>query len=248
MFVLPTANELNKYFDISVPASFGFPDDSGGISLLANNGSFNRIAVALDVTLDSIEFAASVGAGALVTHHPAIFGKINSVRCDDAVGARILKAASKEISLMAYHTRLDNLPGGVNDTLCNIVGIKDTLEFAPCARIGNLEKSLSPAEFGEAVGKALDSQRVCVFANNETVSRVAVCSGSGGSVLRDAYLAGADTLLTGEAKYNNELDAAEYGINLIVAGHKETERIVLPVLKDIILKGFPSAEVFVYYA
>jgi len=55
-------------------------------------------------------------------------------------------------------------------------------------------------------------------------------------------------LLTGEAKYNHELDAAEYGINIITAGHKETEQIVLPVLKDIILKGFPSAEVFVYYA
>jgi putative NIF3 family GTP cyclohydrolase 1 type 2 len=97
-------------------------------------------------------------------------------------------------------------------------------------------------------GKALESDRVKVFANNKSVSRVAVCSGSGGSVLRDAYLAGADTLVTGEVKYNNELDAAEYGVNLIVAGHKETERIVLPVIKDIILKGFPSAEVFVYYA
>ena len=100
----------------------------------------------------------------------------------------------------------------------------------------------------DLVGKALESDRVKVFANNKSVSRVAVCSGSGGSVLRDAYLAGADTLVTGEVKYNNELDAAEYGVNLIVAGHKETERIVLPVIKDIILKGFPSAEVFVYYA
>ncbi len=243
-----TAVKLNEYFDKAVPASFGFPEDSGGICLLANNNSFNKVAVALDVTLDSIEFAASVGAGVLVTHHPCIFGKIGDIRCDDAVGARLLKASNYGISLLAYHTRLDNLPGGVNDTLCGIVGIKDTFEFAPCARMGDLEKAVSPAEFGAFVGNSLNSQRVSVFANNQTVSRVAVCSGSGGSVLRDAYLAGADTLLTGEVKYNNELDAAEYGINLIVAGHKETERVVLPVLKDIILKGFPSAEVFVYYA
>ncbi len=243
-----TAVELNKYFDISVPSSFGFPEDSGGICLLANNDSFNKVAVALDVTLDSIEFAASVGAGALVTHHPCIFGKIGDIRCDDAVGARLLKAAQKGISLMAYHTRLDNLPGGVNDTLCGIVGVKDTFEFSPCARIGNMDTPVSPEEFGTAVTNALRSERVKVFANNGKVSRVAVCSGSGGSVLKDAYLAGADTLLTGEVKYNNELDAAEYGVNLIVAGHNETERIVLPVIKDIILKGFPSAEVFVYNA
>lgn len=243
-----TAVKLNEYFDTAVPASFGFSEDSGGICLLANNNSFNRVAVALDVTLNSIEYAASVGAGALVTHHPCIFGRIGDIRCDDAVGARLLKAAQKGISLLAYHTRLDNLPGGVNDTLCSIVGIKDTFEFAPCARIGNIENPVTPEDFGALAGKLLESDRVKVFANNKQVSRVAVCSGSGGSVLRDAYLAGADTLLTGEVKYNNELDAAEYGVNLIVAGHNETERIVLPVMKDIILKGFPSAEVFVYYA
>ncbi len=243
-----TAVKLNNYFDTAVPSSFGFLEDSGGICLLANNNSFNRVAVALDVTLDSIEYAASVGAGALITHHPCIFGKIGDIRCDDAVGARLLKAAQNGISLLAYHTRLDNLPGGVNDTLCGIVGIKDTFEFAPCARIGNIEKNVTPEDFGVLVSNALESDRVKVFANNKQVSRVAVCSGSGGSVLRDAYLAGADTLLTGEVKYNNELDAAEYGVNLIVAGHNETERVVLPVIKDIILKGFPSAEVFVYYA
>lgn len=245
---MPTARELDKYFDTAVPYSLGFPEDSGGISLLANLNNCEKIAVALDVTNDSIEYAHSVGAGILVTHHPAIFGKISAIRCDDAVGKRILLASEYGISLLAYHTRLDNAPGGVNDTLCKLTGIKDTVEFVPCARIGVIESPASPCQFGEFVKKALNTDRVTVFANNDTVSRVAVCSGSGGSIIRDAYIAGADTVLTGEAKYNNELDAAEYGINLITAGHKETEQIVLPVLKDIILKGFPLAEVFVYYA
>lgn len=245
---MPTAVELNKYFDTAVPASLGFPVDSGGISLLANNNECNRIAVALDATVSSIEFAASVGAGILVTHHPAIFGKIDSIRCDDATGNRLIKAARLGVSLLAYHTRLDNAPGGVNDTLCEIGGIKEAYEFTPCARIGKIDFPVTPARFGEMMGEKLGSSRVQVFANTPLVSRVAVCSGSGGSILRDAYLAGADTLLTGEVKYNCELDAAEYGINIITAGHRETEQIVLPVLKDIILKGFPSAEVFVYYA
>lgn len=245
---MPTAVELNKYFDEAVPASLGFPWDNGGISLLANSNECNRIAVALDATVSSIEFAASIGAGILVTHHPAIFGKLEDIRCDDATGNRLIKAARLGVSLLAYHTRLDNAPGGVNDTLCEIAGIEETTEFTPCARMGKIDIPVTPERFGETVGEKLGSSRVQVFANNPLVSRVAVCSGSGGSILRDAYLAGADTLLTGEIKYNCELDAAEYGINVITAGHKETEQIVLPVLKDIILKGFPSAEVFVYYA
>ncbi len=245
---MPTATQLDKYFDISVPASLGFPWDSGGISLLVNDSECNRIAVALDVTSASIDFASSVGAGILVTHHPAIFGKIDNIRADDAVGKRLLKAVRQEVSLLAYHTRLDNAPGGVNDTLCELVGIKDTTEFIPCARLGKIDSHVTPEAFGKSVREALNSDRITVFANAPTVYRVAVCSGSGGNIVRDAYLAGADTVLTGEAKYNYELDAAEYGINLITAGHKETEQVVLPALKDIILKGFPSAEVFVYYA
>lgn len=245
---MPTATQLDKYFDTAVPASLGFPWDSGGISLLVNDTDTSRIAVALDATSDAIDFAASVGAGILVTHHPAIFGKIESIRADDAVGKRLLNAVKQGVSLLAYHTRLDNAPGGVNDTLCAAVGIKDTVEFVPCARLGKIDSPITPEAFGKIVGESLNSDRIRVFANAPFVCRVAVCSGSGGDIVRDAYLAGADTVLTGEAKYNYELDAAEYGINLITAGHKETERIVLPALKDIILKGFPSAEVFVYYA
>lgn len=245
---MPTAVELDKYFDTAVPFSLGFSWDSGGISLLANNNESSRIAVALDVTVASVNFAASVGAGILVTHHPAVFGKIDSVRCDDSVGNRLITAVRNNVSLLAYHTRLDNAPGGVNDTLCAAAGITETYEFTPCARMGRITVPVTPQQFGQSVAKALNSDRVRVFANNPLVSRVAVCSGSGGDIIRAAYLAGADTLLTGEAKYNYELDAAEYGVNLITAGHKETEQVVLPVIKDIILKGFPSAEVFIYYA
>lgn len=245
---MPTPTQLDKYFDTAVPASLGFSWDSGGISLLVNDCESNRIVVALDATSAAIDFASSIGAGILVTHHPAIFGKIEAIRADDAVGKRLINAVRSGVSLLGYHTRLDNAPGGVNDTLCSLVGIEDTTEFIPCARLGKISSPVTPEAFGDLVGEALNSDRITVFANAPFVCRVAVCSGSGGNIVRDAYLAGADTVLTGEAKYNYELDAAEYGINLITAGHKETEQIVLPVLKDIILKGFPSAEVFVYYA
>ena len=245
---MPTAVELNNYFDTVIPASLGFSWDSGGIALLTDNRDHNRIVVALDVTLGAIEYAKKVGAGIIVSHHPAIFGNINTIRYDDASGNRLILAAQNGISLLGYHTRLDNAEGGVNDTLCNIIGVKDYYEFQPCARLGNLEKETTPEEYGEFIAKALNSKRVNVFANNKKVSRVAVCSGSGGDIVKSAYLAGADTVVTGEAKYNYELDAAEYGINLITAGHKETEQIIVPVIKDIINKGFPTAEVFEYYA
>ena len=43
---------------------------------------------------------------------------------------------------------------------------------------------------------------------------------------------GADVLLTGEVKHSSAIDAMTLGISLIVAGHYETEAIVLePLIK-----------------
>ena len=59
-----------------------------------------------------------------------------------------------------------------------------------------------------------------------TVSKVAVCSGSGASLLRDAVRAGADLLVTGDVKYHDARDAEDLGIALIDAGHFPTEIIM----------------------
>jgi putative NIF3 family GTP cyclohydrolase 1 type 2 len=75
---------------------------------------------------------------------------------------------------------------------------------------------------------------------------VAICSGSGGDLVRAASLAGTDALLTGEAKHHEILDSREAGISLFVAGHYETEVVALDYLKSGIEKRFPSVEVKIF--
>ena len=54
---------------------------------------------------------------------------------------------------------------------------------------------------------------------------------------------GADTYVTGEVKHHELLIAQDMGINLIVAGHYETEKPAMIRLKDKLSAEFPSAEV-----
>ncbi len=61
------------------------------------------------------------------------------------------------------------------------------------------------------------------------IKRVAVCGGSGGSLLSAAINGGADAFVTADVKYHTFHDAREK-ISLIDAGHYETERPVLDVL------------------
>ncbi|MEG1730906.1 MAG: Nif3-like dinuclear metal center hexameric protein, partial [Oscillospiraceae bacterium] len=52
-----------------------------------------------------------------------------------------------------------------------------------------------------------------------------------------------DTLLTADVKYDRFLAAKELSINLIDADHFCTENVVVPVLKEMLLQGFPALEV-----
>jgi dinuclear metal center YbgI/SA1388 family protein len=61
--------------------------------------------------------------------------------------------------------------------------------------------------------------------------KIAVCSGSGGSLVQKACEKGAELLITGEAGYHDQLLAAELGLELKICGHRETEEIVVPVLR-----------------
>lgn len=71
---------------------------------------------------------------------------------------------------------------------------------------------------------------VVVFvAGIDTVSSVAVCAGSGSSVLRNVQ---ADLYVTGEMSHHDVLQAVYNGSNVILCEHSNTERGYMTVLKS----------------
>jgi putative NIF3 family GTP cyclohydrolase 1 type 2 len=83
------------------------------------------------------------------------------------------------------------------------------------------------------------------------VKKIGVVSGSGMDFAGIAKKMGADTFLTGEGKYHDILDAYESlgdsnggeRLNIIMAGHFDTEIVVLPFIKQKILEKFLRAAV-----
>ncbi|MBW00334.1 NIF3-like protein 1, partial [Eschrichtius robustus] len=80
---------------------------------------------------------------------------------------------------------------------------------------------LSHVRLALGVGKTLESP----------VKVVAVCAGSGSSVLQGTE---ADLYLTGEMSHHDVLDAASQGINVILCEHSNTERGFLSDLRDML--------------
>jgi len=71
------------------------------------------------------------------------------------------------------------------------------------------------------------------------IKKVALCGGSGVSLLPVAIASGADVFITADIKYHNFFDA-DNKILLVDAGHFETEKYSSEILKDLIKKKFPK--------
>lgn len=108
--------------------------------------------------------------------------------------------------------------------------------------VGSLDTPCPAEEFLDRVKEVF---RVECLQHTEpvcrTVSRVAVCGGSGASYIARAREMGADALVTGEFKYHDWFDAE--GLLLLGLGHYQSEQFTKDVLRDIVLKAFPGLKV-----
>lgn len=101
-------------------------------------------------------------------------------------------------------------------------------------RIGRLAQTTTLADFAATVKEALQVETIRVVGNHQgSVSKVAVCGGSGASLLKEAARQGADVLVTGDVKYHEARNAASLGLALIDAGHFATERLMAGHLAEI---------------
>ncbi len=114
-------------------------------------------------------------------------------------------------------------------------------------RVGTLETPSSARVIAERLKKALGVQVAWVSANDpdRAVSGVAVCPGSGASLVDAAISGGAGVFVTGEMKHHEVRDAMERGLSVVLAGHTETERGYLPTLKKKIEEKMAGVRVVV---
>ena len=93
-------------------------------------------------------------------------------------------------------------------------------------RIGKLSKPCSLSEFIPKAKRllGLDILRV-VGKASRSIKRVAVVGGSGGSLIKEAWLRGADLLVTGDVSYHQAREAEFLGLAVIDGGHFATERV-----------------------
>ena len=203
--------------------------DNCGVLLRSRSGRVDRIAVALDPTAEIVRSASSAGCDCLVTHHPLIFSPLRRLDPSIPSNAAIFDLIEKDMSILCCHTSWDNSPAGTNVSLANSIGLGSVEPMLfenrgwGVGAVGRLE----PRSFRTLALSAKDRWRLS-FARlhgdpNRTISKVALCGGSGGSLWRDALAAGAEVYITADVKYHDVQDAVASGLSVLEVDHGEME-------------------------
>jgi len=237
---MTTRKTLLEYFNYRIPESLREEWDNDGAMVMCEDARVSRVLVTLDVTDEAVDHAAANGFDLIISHHPLIFHPLRGV-----TDPRIAKLIRSKIAVFSFHTRLDAVRGGVNDTLCDALGLTDVRECG-MMRLGEFEKELTHGEFASLLKERLGCKKITCVERVPYVRKLAVLGGDGKDLYEEAAASGADTYLTGSMSYNSMTDAAFGGISVYEAGHYETEFPVCRAICDMTAEFDPSlcCEVF----
>ena len=232
----PTAREIAAALESWADPRFAESYDNVGLHVGRADREVTSALVALDLTPAIINEADKLGADLIVTHHPLLFKAPRRVLDEDLQGHMILELARKDITLLSVHTNLDAVSGGVSFDLARRLGMHDItfLHLREDAQsglgaVGRLPEPRSLEALLELIARKLKNPALRYAGDLQSpVQTVAVCGGSGSSLIGAALEAGADAYITADISYHYFFDvltrSGQPGMALIDAGHYETER------------------------
>jgi dinuclear metal center YbgI/SA1388 family protein len=259
-----TVADILAVMERIAPEASAEPWDSVGLATGHPDWPVEKVWVALDPLEEVLQEAARHGASLLVTHHPLFFSPVKSINLASPLGRIVEMAITKKIAIFCAHTNLDKAGQGVNAALAEALGLAGCQILAPDAPaaksgesgfgmglVGELAQKISLADFAKKVKKALAADVVRMVGDKATqVRRVAVCGGSGGSLLPNFLASGADVFVTGDIRYHDALLVLEKGRSLLDAGHFATENLVVGPLARLLerelSKTWPGVRVFAH--
>ncbi len=240
------------------PKDLKEPWDNVGLMVGDESQEIEKVFVCLDLTTENVKDAIDFGADLIVSHHPMIFKPLYSVTESDPISSMVRKVIKNDISVFSMHTNFDKADGGMNDILAQKLGLEDIrkftdeecvdgagIPFSGIGRVGMLECPISMSDLVSRVKSTLGCTALKYSGDLfDTIRSVALCSGSGGKEgIYSAFHSGADAYVTADMSHEHARLAYEFGLNIIDAGHFETENIICDYLTEFFATHFPELEV-----
>ena len=230
-------NHLNEYLRVDDIPDYG--NAHNGLQV-EGPSEVSRIAVGVDACLATIAGAALWGTDLLIVHHGLFWEE--QIPITGTRFRRVSALIKHRMGLYASHLPLDVHPVvGNGVVLARKLGLDVEGTFADHNGVDIGVYGKLVMERDELIGRLEDilevNTRLLPHGLWET-GRVGIISGAGGSEVVNAAKAGVDTFITGEAPHHAALEAEEYGMNMILAGHYATETLGVEALAEHLREEF----------
>ena len=219
--------------------------DNGGLCIGSPDDEVHGVLVGFDCTPELIAEAIRRGLDMVVTHHPLIFGGLKRIVPGDPVSDAVSAAIRGHVAVYASHTSADKVIGGVSGAMARRLGLEDIRILdeeeggVGLGAVGELPRPMEAEEALEYVKKCFSLK---VIRSSRPVSglitRVAMCGGSGGSLIGKARASGAKLYISGDISYHNFFTPE--GFMVADIGHFEGEVEIVDILFSLLTKKFPN--------
>jgi len=213
--------KITKWLDAELDLAAFDDMSNNGLQVARDDGDVKLVAFAVDASAASVAAAAKAGAQLLVVHHGISWG--GGIR--RIVGGEyevVSRAIRANLAIYAAHLPLDaNKAVGNNWELARFLGLT----------------RITPAfsYHGNVIG---------VTGYNAHGKKIGVCSGGAGEFAADAKALGCDLYVTGEASWGDRIAAENVGMQMVCAGHYETETFGVKALARAMEKALKIKTVF----
>ncbi len=247
-----TVNDVINVMESMAPSRLAEDWDNIGLQVGKGEWPVERVWVALDPTVEVMEAACRDNADLVITHHPLIFQPLTAIDFESPTGHVIRLSALNKTAVFTAHTNLDSAQNGLNDILAHRLELTNISALVSrdnpadkinrsvdnsakiltgLGRIGELSQPITLGELASKIKPQFPAAVVrIVGAPHEPIKKVALCTGSGNSLIGPFLDSDADVYLSGDLSYHNGRLAESMGRFLIDIGHFASE---YPIINDL---------------
>src|SRR6201996_8035345 len=124
-------SQLIAHLESIAPPAYQEDYDNSGLIVGQPDQDIYQALISLDCTEAVVDEAIKANCQVIISHHPIVFKGLKRFNGKTYVERVVEKAIKNNISIYAIHTNLDNVMGGVNAKICEVLGLKNNRILQP---------------------------------------------------------------------------------------------------------------------
>jgi dinuclear metal center YbgI/SA1388 family protein len=249
---MPSLTEVTSALETIAPLRLAAGWDAVGLLVAPRGNRIGRMLTCLTLTPEVAAEAIQLQADLVVTHHPLPFRPVARITRETGPGRVLLELVAAGIGIWSSHTAWDSAAGGINEQLAGLIGLEAATPIEPDGidpRVGFGRRApaaagVTVALVGKRLAAALAPPAIQIVGDpSRPAGQVGIVCGSGGDLVGQVADAGCETLVTGEIKLHQAVEARAAGLAVIAVGHHVSERFAMVELARRLSASLPGIHV-----